>query len=160
MRSFLHVAFVHLSLALAGVLPGTASAATILALGDSLTAGYGLAEADGFVPRLDAVLQEMGRDVTVINGGVSGDTSAGGLSRLDWSLQDRPEVMILELGANDMLRGIDPKSTRANLEAIVVKAKDMGITVVLAGMAATENFDLTTRQSSMPSIPISPGAII
>ncbi len=117
-----------------------AEAATILAFGDSLTAGYGLAEADGFVPRLNAALQNMGRHVTVINAGVSGETSAGGLARLDWALKDRPSVMILELGANDMLRGIDPETTRTNLEAIVIKAKQSGVTIVLAGMAAAGNF--------------------
>jgi len=112
----------------------------ILAMGDSLTAGYGLPEADGFVPRLNAALQEMGHNVTVINAGVSGDTSADGLARIEWALQDKPLIMILELGANDMLRGIDPATTRANLDGIVAKAKAAGVTIVLAGMEAAENF--------------------
>ncbi len=89
----------------------------ILAFGDSLTAGYGLPEGDGFVPQLQQALQKMGREVTVINGGVSGDTTAGGLSRLDWMLADKPDAVILELGANDMLRGLSPDEARANLDA-------------------------------------------
>ena len=144
---FLRLAVLFASLAFVGAHSNAAPAATILALGDSLTAGYGLAEADGFVPRLDAALQEMGRDVTVINAGVSGDTSAGGLTRIEWALQDRPSVLILELGANDMLRGIDPATTRANLEAIVIRAKEAGVTIVLAGMRSTENFGADYKQA-------------
>lgn len=144
---FLRLVVLFASLTFAGAFSNAAPAATILALGDSLTAGYGLAEADGFVPRLDAALQEMGRDVTVINAGVSGDTSAGGLTRIEWALQDRPSVMILELGANDMLRGIDPAATKANLEAIVVRAKEAGVTIVLVGMQSTENFGADYKQA-------------
>ena len=80
----------------------------ILAFGDSLTAGYGLSEADGFTTQLAQALTKMGRKVQVINGGVSGDTTTGGLARLDWSLADQPQVMLLELGGNDMLRGLPP----------------------------------------------------
>jgi acyl-CoA thioesterase-1 len=111
----------------------------VLALGDSLTAGYGLKQGEGFADQLQTAFRKMGRPVTVINGGVSGDTSAGGLSRIDWALGDKPAVVILELGANDMLRGIDPESTRKNLGAIIEKAQAAGAKVLLAGMKAQRN---------------------
>ena len=111
----------------------------ILAYGDSLTAGYGLAEQDTLPTRLADALNKMGRPVTMINGGVSGDTSADGVSRLDWALADKPQIMILALGANDMLRGLDPKTTRANLEAIIQKAKAADVEIVLAGMLSPPN---------------------
>jgi len=112
---------------------------TVLALGDSLTAGYGLKQGEGFADQLQTAFRKMGRPVTVINGGVSGDTSAGGLSRIDWALADKPKVVILELGANDMLRAIDPESTRKNLADIIEKAKAAGAKVLLAGMKAQRN---------------------
>lgn len=111
----------------------------VLALGDSLTAGYGLKQGEGFTDQLQIAFRKMGRPVTVINGGVSGDTSAGGLSRIDWALADKPDVVILELGANDMLRGVDPDNTRQNLSAIIAKAKAAGAKVLLAGMKAQRN---------------------
>jgi acyl-CoA thioesterase-1 len=111
----------------------------VLALGDSLTAGYGLKQGEGFADQLQAAFRKMGRPVTVINGGVSGDTSAGGLSRIDWALDDKPKVVILELGANDMLRGVSPESTRQNLSEIIVKAKAAGAKVLLCGMKAQRN---------------------
>ncbi|HEY4164298.1 MAG TPA: arylesterase [Dongiaceae bacterium] len=111
----------------------------VLAFGDSLTAGYGLNQGEGFADQLQAAFRKMGRSVTVINGGVSGDTSAGGLSRIDWALADRPQVVIVELGANDMLRGIDPANTQANLNGIVAKAKSAGAEVLLCGMKAQRN---------------------
>jgi acyl-CoA thioesterase-1 len=111
----------------------------ILAFGDSLTAGYGLNQGEGFADQLQAAFRKMGRSVTVINGGVSGDTSAGGLSRIDWALADKPAVVIVELGANDMLRGIDPAVTRANLNGIIEKAKAAGAKVLLCGMKAQRN---------------------
>ena len=110
-----------------------------MAYGDSLTAGYGLAEQDTLPTRLADALNKMGRPVTMINGGVSGDTSADGVSRLDWALADKPQIMILALGANDMLRGLDPKTTRANLDAIIQKAKDAGVEIVFVGMLAAPN---------------------
>lgn len=125
------------------LLPSTMAAAKpikLLALGDSLVAGYGLREPEGFVPNLEAALREKGFDVTVINGGVSGDTSKGGLSRLDWSLADDPDAAILELGANDGLRGIDPASTKQNLSQIIERFQAEGIEVLLAGMMAPPNF--------------------
>lgn len=111
----------------------------ILAYGDSLTAGLGLAEQDTLPTRLADALNKMGRPVTMINGGVSGDTTADGVSRLDWALADKPQIMVLALGANDMLRGLDPKITRANLEAIIQKTKAAGVEIVLAGMLSPPN---------------------
>ena len=129
-----------LILALALLRPSTALAdTTILALGDSLTAGYGLKKGEGFADQLQTAFRKMGRPVTVINGGVSGDTSAGGLARIDWALGDKPAVVIVELGANDMLRGIRPDTTRANLAGIIDKAKASGAKVLLCGMMAQRN---------------------
>ena len=111
----------------------------VLALGDSLTAGYGLKQGEGFADQLQTAFRKMGRPVAVINGGVSGDTSAGGLSRIDWALGDKPAVVILELGANGMLRGLDPDSTKSNLGGIIEKAQAAGAKVLLAGMKAQRN---------------------
>jgi len=119
----------------------------ILAFGDSLTAGYGLPENDTLPTLLSDALTKMGRVAIVINGGVSGDTSADGVSRIDWALADQPQIMILALGANDMLRGIDPATTRANLEAIIAKAEAAGVEVVLAGMLAPPNLGSEYKQA-------------
>jgi acyl-CoA thioesterase I len=116
-----------------------AQPANILALGDSLTAGYGLEHKDSFPTRLEAALKAAGHDVRVINAGVSGDTSAGGLSRLAWALADKPSLAIVELGANDGLRGLDPQSTFDNLDAIIGRLKAAGVDVLLAGMLAPPN---------------------
>ena len=106
--------------ALAALAGAAAAEVRILALGDSLTAGYGLPDGEGFVPRLEAWLAANGAaDVEIVNGGVSGDTSAGGLARIGWALGDDIDAVIVELGANDMLRGIDPGVTRANLDGIL-----------------------------------------
>lgn len=112
----------------------------LMILGDSLTAGYGLAEDQAFPVRLQAALHERGYKVKVINAGVSGDTTSGGLSRLDWALADRPTHAIVELGANDALRGIDPRVTKENLDRIVGKLKEAGVEVMLAGMYAPPNW--------------------
>ena len=98
----------------------------LIALGDSLTQGYGLAEEDGFVPQLQRWLTAQGAAVTVINAGVSGDTSAGGASRVDWALSEGGDAMIVTLGGNDLLRGLDPALTRANLDTILTTAKARG----------------------------------
>ncbi len=111
----------------------------ILALGDSLTAGYGLPAGQGFVPRLEAALQARGRGVRVLDAGVSGDTSAGGLARLDWALAEQPQAAILELGANDGLRGLEPRQTQANLAAILDRLASRGIPTLLTGMVAPPN---------------------
>ncbi len=112
---------------------------TILALGDSLTAGYGLSKAESFPNKLQAALTEAGHDARVVNGGVSGDTSKGGLSRVDWLFADKPDLMILELGANDGLRGLPPSETKKNLAAIIEKAQAAGVRVLLTGMMAPPN---------------------
>lgn len=118
---------------------GGAGAATILVLGDSLTAGHGLDGRDAFPSRLEAALRDVGSDVRVINGGVSGDTTAGGLARLDWSMRDKPDLVIVELGANDALRGLDPAATYRNLDRIVARIRARGARVLLAGMRAPPN---------------------
>lgn len=119
--------------------PAQAEPIRLLALGDSLTAGYGLPADQGFAPQLERALRQRGIDVKVINGGVSGDTSAGGLARLDWALADKPHAAIVELGANDGLRGLDPARMHDNLDAIVLKLKAAGIKVLLTGMLAPPN---------------------
>jgi acyl-CoA thioesterase I len=134
------------AMALAGALlpaqqPAEAQARPIrlVALGDSLTAGYGLPQEASFPSVLERALKARGHDVEVVNAGVSGDTSSGGLDRLDWSVPDDTDGVILELGANDMLRGLDPAVTRRALETIVERLKARGIPVLLAGMLATPN---------------------
>lgn len=112
----------------------------IAALGDSLTQGYGLAQDQGLVPQLQDWLTARGHDVIVINAGVSGDTTAGGLSRLDWTLGDNPQAMIVALGGNDLLRGIDPAVSRANLAAILERLRDDGLPALLVGLPAPGNY--------------------
>ncbi len=116
-------------------------------LGDSLTAGYGLPQDQAFPVRLEAALRAKGRTVAVINAGVSGDTTAGGLARLDWALAANPTHVLVELGANDMLRAVDPGVTRKNLDAIVTKLKARGINVMLAGMYASPNLGKTYTEA-------------
>ncbi len=111
-----------------------------MALGDSLTAGYGLPAEEGFVPQLQAWLAAAGSAATVVNAGVSGDTSAGGLSRLDWSLTPQTDALIVTLGGNDLLRGLDPASTRANLDQILTKARARNLPVLLIGLPGPANF--------------------
>lgn len=123
----------------AGAASADAAPKTILAFGDSLTAGYGLARSESFASQLEARLKKEGLPITVINGGVSGDTTAGGLRRLDYALRKNPDVVILELGANDMLRATHPDVTRANLEKMLDTLKARKIPVLLAGMRAFSN---------------------
>lgn len=111
----------------------------ILALGDSLTAGYGVAAADAFPVQLERALKAQGYDVAVLNAGVSGDTTAGGKARLDWALADKPQIAIVELGANDGLRGLEPKVAEANLDAILARLRAEKIRVLLTGMRALPN---------------------
>lgn len=122
-------------------LSATARAETIslVGFGDSLMAGYQLPPEDAFPARLEKALKEKGLDVTVANAGVSGDTSSGGLARIDWSIPDGTKGVILELGANDALRGIPPEETRKNIEAMIARLKERGIAVLLAGMMAPPN---------------------
>ena len=122
-----------------GVCAANANEKVVLALGDSLTAGFGLATSSGFVAQLEIRLVQSGVNAQVIDGGVSGDTSAGGLARLDWLFVDTPDLVIVELGANDGLRGLDPTATMANIEAIVLRVKERGAKVLLSGMQAPPN---------------------
>ncbi len=108
----------------------------VIAFGDSLMAGYQLPDADGFAPKLEAALRKQGFDVSVVNAGVSGDTTTGGLARLDWTLGEGADAVILELGANDMLRGIDPRVPAANLAQMLTRLKARHLPVLLAGMQA------------------------
>lgn len=112
----------------------------ILALGDSLTQGYGLFDNEGFVPQLTDWLTARGHDVRIVNGGVSGDTTAGGLARVEWSLTPEIQAMIVALGGNDLLRGIDPALSRANVEGILKAAEQKELDVLLIGMTAPGNY--------------------
>ena len=137
--------FVNVLLVLAAVnfaFPGASMAADtvrILALGDSLSAGYGLMRADSFPSQLERALIKKGIAAKVTNAGVSGDTSAGGLSRLDWSLSEGFDGVIIELGANDGLRGLEPSETLKNLDAILGKLQQKELAVLLTGMQAPPN---------------------
>ncbi len=111
----------------------------IAVLGDSLVAGYGLPAEQAFPARLQEALLERGHRVVVQNAGVSGDTTAGGLARLEWTLAERPDLVIVELGGNDALRGLDPRQTRENVDAILSLLHTAGVRVLLAGMRAPRN---------------------
>lgn len=126
--------------ALANPLPSRSL--VILVLGDSLTAGYGLEESESFPFLLEKGLLSAGYNVKVINAGVSGDTTAGGLARTEWALADQPEVVIVELGANDALRGLDAEQTFENLDKILLRIKEAGCRVILTGMRAPRNLGL------------------
>jgi acyl-CoA thioesterase I len=134
---FLSAAFLCGSLLMSST---PAEAAKLLALGDSLTAGFGLPPEQGFTARLQAALKAKGSDVEVINAGISGDTTAGGLARLDWSLADHPDFALVELGANDGLRGTDPKETASNLDQILARLQAAHVKVLLCGMKALHNW--------------------
>src|SRR5262245_20789793 len=131
------------AIALLFCLSGTANAETrplrILAFGASIVAGYGLDAQDALPAQLEKALRARGSDATVINSGVSGETSAGGLARLDWALADDPDLVIVDLGGNDALRGIDRKTTEANLDAIVTRLQQEKRGVLIAGMLAPPN---------------------
>ncbi|WP_232279551.1 arylesterase [Roseobacter sp. AzwK-3b] len=120
--------------------PAMAEDVTVLAFGDSLTQGYGLPEAQGLVPQLDAWLAAKGVKVDLINAGVSGDTTAGGAARVDWSLTPEVDAMIVTLGGNDLLRGLDPSDARSNLRAILESARSRDVEVLLVGMKAPGNY--------------------
>ena len=112
----------------------------LAALGDSLTQGFGLAQGEGLVPQLEGWLVDQGHSVTVLNAGVSGDTTAGGLSRLDWTLGDSPDAMLVALGGNDLLRGIAPAASRANLDAILRGLAEADVPALLVGLPAPGNY--------------------
>jgi acyl-CoA thioesterase-1 len=125
-----------------------AAEVTILAFGDSLTQGYGLPEADGFVPQLQRWLDANGgSDVTIVNGGVSGDTTAGGLARIAWSLDDRVDAVIVALGGNDVLRGLQPADIRANLDGILTEIDRRDLPAILAGLPAPSNYGREYRDA-------------
>jgi len=138
-RSFKTLLSIVLLLIVAGAGQALAAPVKILALGSSLTQGYGLPPGTEFTVQLQAALKAAGIDAVVTNAGVSGDTSAGGLARLDWSLADRPDAVILELGSNDMLRGIAPAVTEKNLRAILDRLRAAHVKVLLTGMHAQRN---------------------
>ncbi|WP_170762411.1 arylesterase [Ruegeria lacuscaerulensis] len=125
----------------------TAEQVVIAAIGDSLTQGYGLPAQDGFVPQLDRWLKAQGADVRLINAGVSGDTTAGGAARVDWTLTPDVDGMIVALGGNDLLRGIDPSVSRANLEMIVKAAGAADVDVLLIGMQAPGNYGAEYKEA-------------
>lgn len=126
--------------ALAAAPAAAAEPARLLLLGDSLVAGYGLAPEEAFPAQLRAALRARGVVAEVLDGGVSGDTSAGGLARVGWALADGPTHALVELGANDALRGIDPAVTRANLDRLLARLGAAGVRVLLAGMYAPPNW--------------------
>jgi acyl-CoA thioesterase-1 len=129
-----------LSLGLAGAAAAQEEPVTIVALGDSLTQGFGLVEEEGFVPQLQGWLEGRGHDVEVQNHGVSGDTTAGGLSRIGWALGPDADALIVALGGNDLLRGIPPETSRENLDGILSEAEARGLPVLLVGLSAPGNY--------------------
>lgn len=120
--------------------PAISEPVTIAALGDSLTQGYGLVPDQGFVPRLEGWLREQGAEVALINAGVSGDTTSGGLARVDWTLTPDVDGLIVALGGNDLLRGIDPALSRSNLDGILAAAQARDLPVLLVGLEAPGNY--------------------
>jgi acyl-CoA thioesterase-1 len=112
----------------------------LIAFGDSLTQGYGLEQDDGLVPQLQNWLRAAGYDVDLLNAGVSGDTTAGGLARIEWTLSDAPDAMIVTLGGNDLLRGIDPANSQQNLDGILDVLADAAVPAMLIGLPAPQNF--------------------
>jgi acyl-CoA thioesterase-1 len=137
--SLLH--FIVMSALSLAALPAAAQerAVQLVGFGDSLMAGYQLAPAESYTAQLEAALKAKGRNVAITNAGVSGDTTTGGLSRIDWSVPDGTDGVILELGANDALRGIAPEQSEKNLDAMISRLKERGIAVFLAGMLAPPN---------------------
>lgn len=144
-------ALLHFTVILAGFFalaaPASAQSLTLVGLGDSLMAGYQLPQEDALPAQLERVLKSKGHDVTIVNAGVSGDTSSGGLSRVDWSVPDGTDGVILELGANDALRGVSPEKTEENLDRIITRLKERNIPVLLVGMLAPPNMGGAYAQS-------------
>ncbi|HEX3498149.1 MAG TPA: arylesterase [Stellaceae bacterium] len=133
--------------ALLRIAPAMAAPLRILAFGDILTAGLGLPAGEAFPVRMQARLAADGYQVQIANGGVSGDTTAGGLARLDWALADKPDAVLVEFGANDMLRGIDPKVTYDNLDKIMARIEQSGAKILLLGMKAASNWGREYQES-------------
>jgi acyl-CoA thioesterase-1 len=148
-RRVVHAAAVAILMLLASQ-PALAADRLVLAFGDSLTAGYQLRPAESFPAQLEAALRKSGASVKVHNAGVSGDTTKGGRARLNWvlaSLKEKPDLVILELGANDMLRGLPVAQARANLDAILTELKRRDIPVLIAGMRAAPNLGAPYRSA-------------
>ncbi len=122
------------------LLPAFAEPVVIAALGDSLTQGYGLSRENGFVPQLETWLHDKGEDVRLLNAGVSGDTTAGGLSRATWTLTSEVDALILTLGGNDLLRGIDPATSLTNMDGILQIATEQALPVLIVGLIAPGNY--------------------
>lgn len=148
-RSLSQLVFLSLAVIvmLTTALSARAETRNVVVVGDSLVAGYGLAPGEAFPEQLQLLANEAGLDVAIENAGVSGDTTSGGLARLDWSVPDETDVVILELGANDALRGLPPAVTRSNLEAMIERLKDRDIAVILAGMQAPPNMGEAYEQA-------------
>ncbi|MDO6485881.1 arylesterase [Shimia thalassica] len=127
--------------------PLAAEQVAVVAFGDSLTQGYGLIEQDGLVPQMRRWLEAQEVDVRLVNAGVSGDTTAGGLARIDWTLSDDIDAMIVTLGGNDMLRGFDPALSRQNLAGILAAAQAKDVDVLLVGMTAAGNYGPEYKQA-------------
>jgi acyl-CoA thioesterase I len=142
-----------LGLFLVGITQAADTPIKIVALGDSLTAGYNLPASAAFPVKLERALRAKGHMVEVVNAGVSGDTASGGLARLDWSVPDGTAAVIVELGANDMLRGIDPKITQRAIEEIVRRLTERRIPVLLAGMRAIPNLGINFANGFEPIYP-------
>lgn len=143
--------------------PAAADQVTILAMGDSLTAGFGLSQGEGFVPQLQAWLTARGHDAVVINAGVSGDTTAGGLARVGWALQPDVDAMILALGGNDLLRGLPPEAAAANLDGILDAAHMADVPVLLAGLEAPLNYGADYKaafEAIFPTLAADHGALL
>lgn len=136
-----------LSVAFAGPVIAADRPFKIVALGDSLTAGYGLPAQDAFPAQLERTLKAKGHAVEIENAGVSGDTASGGLARLDWSVPDGTDAVIVALGANDMLRGVDPKTTRAALDTLLGGLQKRGIEILFTGMRAAPNLGAEYAQA-------------
>ncbi len=135
----------------------------IIAFGDSLVHGYGLAQGDGFVPQMQAWLSAHGSNVILVNAGVSGDTTAGGLARMPWTLGEKVDGMILALGGNDALRGLDPALARQNLDKMLSLADEKGIPVLLVGIMAPGNFGKVYKQAfeaNYPALASAHGALL
>jgi acyl-CoA thioesterase I len=142
-----------LGLFLVGITQAADTPIKIVALGDSLTAGYNLPASAAFPVKLERALRAKGHMVEVVNAGVSGDTASGGLARLDWSVPDGTAAVIVELGANDMLRGLDPKVTQQALEEIVRRLTERRIVVLIAGMRAIPNLGINFANGFEPIYP-------
>ena len=139
--------FVAILAILAGSAAAEAAPIRIMAFGDSLSAGFGLAApGDAYPVKLQAALRAKGYDVTIINASVSGDTTADGVARLDWALGDHPDYALVELGANDMLRGLDPDAAKANLDRILTALDAAKVKVLLMGMASSKNWGADYKQ--------------